>query len=798
MAKNKQGIALFIAIVVVTVLTILAVSFVALNRQHLRLLSVSDAHLKAEQATRSGVEYARMRLDSDPAWGTPSGTNQALAEVVNMPGMVVFEGERDGVYQVVGVLAGGQSSFQYHFQLSGTDLVAFQAFTEASIEAAPGNPNAWQTVDVAANMSSVNHMVAGLAGGALQVPRTSGRALPGGCSNLIVMGGCQQASQVLDTTLKRAFIVDASALSAGHLVVATSGEGTWQIRSLDPTVNKVRARQDIVAPAPSKVDFGTDPGSGEAVSTADILVSASAVLDSDGHVMSVSGSSLGTNPALKNSAEAAAHGIFTPNSTGNYDPPALTADQLRAAPGGTATMASGLYHFVDPTTVHYFSSPTANPSGTPDAVYTDTIPDTSGAGTAAHLKDRKFMVSGNVEVGGALTISGETGSRASLALGYEADGSLGPDSRGRLKVDGDVRIQGETVGQGTLIAQDSGDVTLEGNSALSASPTAGVAVFAEGSVTMEPVPGWVGGASTAEVDWEFYRQALEQSSANTAWQYGAGSPNLDLDMAGSWSGPERAAFAKGDDQQINPSAEPRDQLLITSSSDANYQMLMDLATEFDVYNNNEMTYKDYDDGNGLVPTGYGIKDLFDGAVNNYLAGKYDNYPFGTNTFAADPGITLARYERLKDFLVNSQNDMANAHGAYYGNIRVDNLPDGFDNNRIARVIDDKMAVYISEALLGGRTLSQYFSGPNPYAAVGQDPRDIDFKGLIYSRNNLFIKANNHNFKVQGGLVAAGGDLVIQGATGVNFTYDPAFLDTVLNTLASGDVSRIQVVYYARR
>lgn len=793
---RERGFGLYMAILVVMVISIMSLAFVALNRQSIGLLKVSGAHLKAEQAARSAVSYARMRMASRPDWGIPSGSNRALAPLAALPAMTVYEGERDGVVTVVGVLDGGDSSFQMFFQAPGTDLKDFLAFDAESIRRAPANPAGWTTVRKGPSEVSLNNL---LASGVppLTPPRTAGRALPAGSVNLLVLSHCQTTSMVVDCTIKRAFVVDASAMSAGHLVVDLSSDGSWRVRSLDPTVNRVRAREDIVAPAPDHISFGDQPASGEAISTAEIRINGAATVSPTGVVTGVSGDSLSDNPALKASAEAAAHGVFNPNSLGNDEVPQLTPEDLRSAPGGMATLRSGRYHFVDATSVAYFDDPNADPRGTPTATYTGSIPAADGSGTAVHLVDRKFIVSGNLEVGGGLTISGQSGTRASLALGYSEDGTLAPESRGRLTAAGEVRVQGETVGQGTLLATGGGGVTLEGNSALSASPSAGVAVYSEGPVSMEPVPSWVGGVSTDSLDWQFYSQAVSSASKQTAFTYGNTDPSRDINLMGSWGNAEKKTFIGAQDATINASSEARDQVLIATQGDPNHVKLMDLAQQFDVYNNNEMVYKDFGDGRGRVPTGKGIKDLFDAAVTNYIEGKYDNFPFSDGTYPVDPGITLGRYERLKNFLVQSQHDISGADGWYYSNIRCSDAGD-FEDGRIATAIDDKLGQFQSEAALSRATLEDFFSGANPYALEGQDPRDIEFKGLIYSRSNVFIKANNHRFKVQGGLVAGGGDLVIQDATGVDLIYDPSFLESVLNTMSSGDIMRHQVAFYAVR
>ena len=64
--------ALLITLMVAALLSMLAVAFLGLNRVNLKFLGASQDQMSSTALSDTAIEYARMRLDSQPDWGIPS------------------------------------------------------------------------------------------------------------------------------------------------------------------------------------------------------------------------------------------------------------------------------------------------------------------------------------------------------------------------------------------------------------------------------------------------------------------------------------------------------------------------------------------------------------------------------------------------------------------------------------------------------------------------------------------------------------------------------------------------------
>lgn len=777
---KKRGIALFVTLLVVAIFAVLSSAFLGLNRANLQLFTGSRTALELGALADTAVEYARLRLDSVPGWGLPTGTDRPLESVVATPDLTVYEGEADGVVSVVGVTKAGH--FQLHFQAPTAPLQPYQAY--AGVSADPGE---WTTRAGDPELVSVNYSQVGYAAAPLTPPRCSRRALAPGCVNLQIEARSQQGRRLVDCTLKRAFVMDASAFSGGHLAVGLNG-GQWKVSSADRTTNKVRARESIVLPGTGLFSFGDEPNAGQGVATGEVLANGGVLLDSGGNVTSTSGQALSTNLPLKGDVEAASNSTLQPRSSDNPEVPALDDDDLKTAPGAVRSIEPGLYHFTGPEEVSYFANPLADPSSPPTATFTGTIPDRGGAGPAVHIKEHKFIIPGKVEVGGELRLGGVVGDRVTLALGYGADGTLAPDAPpGRLEVAGNVTVRAETVGQGSLVAK-AGGVTLEGNSALSANPSQGVAVYAEGPVRLEPVPGWVAGADLNQLDRAVYAKALGvvDSEGRGGHTYGNVDVRKDPNQIQAWTyqgqylSPQPNVsdpFVLGDDQKVG-GTEVRDVVLGTNASDPLVQQLKAVAQSTQVYQTNA-----------------DFQQQFDRAIDGYLTGYYDNFPFSGETYPIEPGLTLGRYERLREILTKSEADPSSWQDAYYGAVRVDPNNASFGSYHFGESIYNRTRDLAAAAMADGKTLQDYLA---TYEGETLSPLDVLFRGLIYTHQNLYVNTNNHRFTVEGALVSRQGDMVVANATGVNFRYDPTYFEGLLDTESNSDLSRIQVVFYAVR
>ncbi len=60
--------------------------------------------------------------------------------------------------------------------------------------------------------------------------------------------------------------------------------------------------------------------------------------------------------------------------------------------------------------------------------------------------------------------------------------------------------------------------------------------------------------------------------------------------------------------------------------------------------------------------------------------------------------------------------------------------------------------------------------------------DLFFNGLVYARDNFRFNSNAQRLRIEGALVARNGDLTITGATEVDFTYNPDYLELLVESL----------------
>lgn len=69
MRESRQGVALFLVLTILGVITTMLGAFVALNQQNFSLLASSMEQSEALQACLSGYNYALYRIEHDKSWG---------------------------------------------------------------------------------------------------------------------------------------------------------------------------------------------------------------------------------------------------------------------------------------------------------------------------------------------------------------------------------------------------------------------------------------------------------------------------------------------------------------------------------------------------------------------------------------------------------------------------------------------------------------------------------------------------------------------------------------------------------
>lgn len=763
---------LAVAMVVLALMAMLTGAFVTLNQSNFALLGRSSEMSRAQLAACSGLQYARMRLESNVAWGrmTPTGDPPFAggAPVVDMPGrMITYE---DG-YSAVGIMPESKAHFQVYFQPdpSHTGLPAHGRFTDGSIAANPGDPGSWSR-EWSPGQESRSLLNSPPTDPPLPPTADLRGCYPRNC-NLIITGYASGTLAQLDVTLGNIQVVDAPLMSEGTMAVELSSpsSGQFNILSLDPSVKaKLRSRADLLAPGSSQILFGdgSQPNAGSAVSSTNVLLNTgiSVSTDANGGVTSVGslGSPIvigdGVNDASEASAaEAAIKGSVLPNSN-QAEVPDLTADQLKAPPSAPLSMNGGLYHFVDDHTVNYWSDPAHDPVADPTGfsqTYTDEIRDGSGNLLARLAQGRLIIPNGaNVETSGPTRVSGD------LAVGYDPNTlTLPSGADARLKVQGTLEVKGETVGGGTVVAQasgaDVGALKLTGKSAMSASPDSGIALYADGPISITGVK--APEVQVLPMDFAIFRDAVH-GLPNSWDEFSGWYPQgvrewINWDDSNPSDNPKYWA-AGADDHTLG---EPKLRDSVLSNFDTIY--LPKLLNQFPVGINDP-----------------NVKAQMDSMINDYNSSG---------------GVSLGRYIRIREFLRESQADSSpGAVAASY--THWSDLHDQVIKDEVNALITSQMDHYAQQAAPG--LLDAYLEGPNPQDD-SVNPNDVEFKGLVYTRTSFLVNPNGNRFLSQGSVISRG-PLVIKNARDVTSTYNPLYLNSMVTY--TGGAGKVEQRFWSLR
>lgn len=753
---SKRGIGLAIAMVLMALLSMLATAFLTLNQSNFAMLRRSGETSRAQMAALSGLEYARMRLEANTAWGRVDPVGQPPFPtgriVVDLPGkMTVWE---DG-FCVVGVLPEAQAHFQIYFQPgpAHTTVASHGRYDDASIAADTSAHGSWtRSWDPhRESRSLLNAMPT-----EPPLPPTAElRGLSPQNCNLIITGWASGATAQLDVTLGSLQVVDSPLMSEGTMAVELSSptSGQFNISSTDPSIRaKVRSRGELLAPQSSQVLFGdgSQPNAGSAVSSLNVLFNAtiSVTTDANGAVSGVThaGSPVvvgdGVNDLDESEAAAAQiKGDVLPNAN-QAEVPDLTPGQLKAPPAPALTMNGGLYHFVGPNTVNYWSNPAHDPVADPTgytATYTDEIRDGSGNLMATLADGRLIIPNGtNVQTSSATRVSGD------LAIGYDpASKTLPGGANARLAVQGTLSVDGETVGGGSVVAQangpDVGALKLTGKSAMSASPDSGIALYAEGPISIIGVDAPT--VSVLPMDFDIYREAI--TDLPNAWDEFSGWYPQGISEWTNWddSNPldNPKLWASGADDHTISEPKLRDSVI----DDFSTTHLPRLLEAFPV-----------------GTTDSNVKLKMDEMIMDY---------------EATGGVSLGRYIRIREFLRECQADNSaaavTASAAYWSDLHTAAIKE-----EVASRIVEQMDYYAAKAAPG--LLEAYLTGPNP-DDVTVNPADVEFLGLVYSRTSFLVNPNGHRFLNEGSVMSRG-PLVIKNAREVRSTYNPLFMSALFS------------------
>ncbi len=777
---SKRGMGLAVTMVVLALLAMLTGAFMTLNASNFALLGRSSEMSRAQMAAFSGLQYARMRLEANTAWGrvTPMGAAPfpGGAARVDLPGkLTVYE---DG-YCVVGIMPEIDAHFEIYFQPdpSHTTVTAHGRYDDASIAGTPSNPAAWNRswAPTRESRSLLNSSPV-----EPPLPPTADlRGVVAGNCNLLITGWASGTSTQLDVTLGNLQVVDAPLMSEGTMAVELSSPSTGQfnVTSVDPSIKaKVRARGDLLAPASAHMLFGdgTVANAGSAVSSTNVLFNPTinVTTDANGAVSSVTsaGSPVVVGDGVNDAAEAATartdmKGDVLPNAN-QAEVPDVTPSQLKSPAAAPLTLNGGLYHFVDDHTVNYWNDTTHDPVADPtgfSATYTDEIRDGSGNLLARLVEGRMLIPNGaNVEASGPTRVSGD------LAVGYDpATNTLPSGGDARMTIHGTLEVKGETVGAGTIVAEangaDVGALKLTGKSAMSASPDSGIALYAEGPISITGVK--APAVQVLAMDHEIFAGAISKL------------PNGFAEFSG-W-------YPKGIAEWINwvetpPSNTPKYWAGGADDHSLGEPKLRDMLVD------NFVSAK-----LPLLLDQYPIATS-DPNVKNKLGAMIDDFTGASSTGQSDgAGVSLGRYIRIREFLRAAQLDPSPAAVQAAYDHWMD-LHDQVIKDEVNGLIVSQMDSYAQKA--APDMLDTYLLGPNP-GDTSLNPNDVEFKGLVYSRTSFIVNPNGNRFLSQGAVLSRGA-LVIKNAREVRTTYNPLFLTSLFSY--QGGVGKVEQRFWSLR
>lgn len=534
---RHRGVALITVLLLAALLVILVGSFALLNRANFAVSSDLEQGSQARMAARSGLDYACSRLSESVSWGSLNG-DTAWQQTLDSSHLKVWEREQSGVVSVVGVMGNGDTAFQFHFQPPTQDVADFPLVDFDSIARNPASPASWtfQAELESARWISTNNFE-GLSGDVpLESPKVGFRTLPGRAAQVQVIARSGQVERRIDATLRRPNLFDQSIVARGGLGVGlvesthggTTEPGQWNLLSADPFVNEAASVENLFSPdvvtlGPASegiVNFG-DRG-GRLLSGEDILLTENFTLSGGnpdpGVVLNAV---IGDDPSGDDIAEQQA---ALSNSGGQYIPNSPLSEWIPqeghhlGVPVTATELDPGTYEIMNDTTVQHTA-----PNGTIQTYTGSTVIGTTPVqianGELRIPEDSLVVVPGDL----ALVRDISYHQQAHLSLGQTPEGGLG-ESPTKLEVHGEIRLGAALSGSGSVEA--TGNVHLQGRSAVSAPDDSGIALFTDQKVFFEPVDPVVGTETQiTQADWTAFNQILGGVSDGTVWNHNNGINN---------------------------------------------------------------------------------------------------------------------------------------------------------------------------------------------------------------------------------------------------------------------------------
>ncbi|MBI2267717.1 MAG: hypothetical protein HYU64_21545 [Armatimonadetes bacterium] len=743
--ERAQGIILITTLLVLFFLILLTTSLLAVNRHNIGLFANLENHEKAYQAAVTGLQYAQHQMEVNLYWPyQPSGPSPAVS-LTSDSNFGAYEttvnaGGSKETRIIVGILKGNNSHFQINFSPDiGTSSKGCTRYKDSEIEKYPtSGPGSWGA-PVDFKYKSLNNLRAASGSSNVENRDKNGilyRWVAGGKAHLIVTGYCRGTSRTIEVVLQKKAGVDSSAVANGNLSVTGA---LWTIDSKDPNSNFVRSNNNIIGPGASQTTtFGTTSGSGKAWSKEYITLRGLTL-----------GDGLNDDVSETDTVQTATNGIMKPKSSA-YEIPDLDSTAITSG-RTTSNIAPGYYKFLAQDKVIYSADGvTYNPGNT----YTGVIKD--GGNDAIYLKDYNFIVPNPVKVNGSLTLLRDPSvtSRPKLSIGY--DKNLAPVGTSPfLEIKDNLDIKGELKGNGSVVATStSSKITFEGKSQLSTTPEKGVAIYSGGDVSMKPIDTSADLTSDPGVGLPEYYDRFQEAIGGAPYPKNQGyidDVNFPSYYGGEWNG-----IGPNKDKGFNKWLEwdEGDQKGVIGSSDVASTTNLRGQT---------VTY------NPTTDAWWSSMPLTNQSqILNFLAGAAL-----TNDPAAPPAATttLGLYLRVKEYMKTVRS----------GDTKGDLLDLSREQDTISDIVMKQIEAYATKAKDEKTTLQTYMGR----VSTNIEAQDIQFLGLLYSKNSFTADAGGYKFSIEGSLVTKDGGLTISNASEVHFTYNPDFVGLLKRGAGSG-------------
>ena len=769
--------AIILTLLMAALLLMLAGAFLQINRSNFQGSLAADREQRAHQAALTGLEYARMRLESYQQWGIPKSKSDVAINVANFRVVEDHDYKPSGAiheFVSVGILDGGQSHFQIEFLTAHDPVnsIANGRISDADIEKNPGGTiSSWlkstlNPTDISLNyMNETNATAQPLTG-----PESPARTLPRTRARILVTGYCKGVIKRADVTVGQESFTNAGIAAGRNLVIQSN---FWNPDSKITDTNRINSTGNTVLPGaeggnPNKpamkfrggwggANAGTLAAQGTVKTGANAVIGAGP--DGLGGISLSYSASPPVAPTNFNLASSNVNGTLDQYAgvpgVASLDAPTVESwsnfGAAKPLPGGT-------YTFIGHENVVHSNGTTYNKSIDP------------GGGKAIELRDFKFIVPEDtrVNVNSNIRIRSNPGLKApTVAMGYNKDGWLNSNKKGgMLNVqNGNLTVSGSLVGKGSVIINgtaldpNSHEMKIQGASQMSGSTDLGVTVYADGPITV-----------SAPTDSDFFGFDWD-SLASTVDKFGTGKWATTGKPMAKWK-----TLAKTDqnfymggtaanDSIVDPTylrSKPMTALAATGA-------VANLTTNFSSYSANATVQSEFD----------------------YLVGNY----------TLDGGITPGRYIRLREFLKESQtallqgtalpsaSDTANVGG---------NLSNWADSLKNSDLVNDYLVKELEWFQSEGEKNNWSWDlknvvtqASNPISA-SLNYRDAKWKGLLYSKQSILVDAGTGSFELEGSAVAKK-DIVVRNADHVYTNYDPSYFDE-LSKFKTGSVIVQKLTY----